>query len=363
MSVINRMLRDLDRREQRPATASATAAAIAPHPTRWLRVLLLGAVVILAILGLRAVLHEQQESFVQDADTTESTVVAAIESIVEPADEPSAKTSAEPLAMVDEAPSPAMAPQPIPIPLPPQPSAPATAAAEMTQPEPPSTPDLAIASEPTPQQEPAPAASMKVERVELTAAQLAAVNLRRAREALLRGDRDVAQELFEQALILEPLNVVIRSELAAYWYGRGLSSRALLLLEQGLEAMPDEPAWQLMYAKILERVGYVEQAYSALTNIRVGTPEAMELLELRAIAAQRLGFYSEAANDYRELARLAPQGRWWLAAAVAYEDAGEPVAALAAYEQARQQLDLTADARNYINDRIAVLAPLVKEMN
>lgn len=362
MSVINRMLRDLDRREQRPATASATAAAIAPHPTRWLRVLLLGAVVILAILGLRAVLHEQQESFVQDADTTESTVVAAIESIVEPAVETSAKTSAEPPAMVDEAPSPAMAPQPIPIPLPQQPPASATAAAEMTQPEPPSTPDLAVASEPT-QQEPAPAASMKVERVELTAEQLASVNLRRAREALLRGDRDVAQELFEQALILEPLNVTIRSELAAYWYGRGLSSRALLLLEQGLEARPDEPAWQLMYAKILERVGYVEQAYSALTNIRVGTPEATELLELRAMAAQRLGLHGEAANDYRELARIAPQGRWWLAAAVAYEDAKEPVAALAAYEQARQQLDLTAEARTYINDRIAVLAPLVKEMN
>lgn len=358
MSVINRMLRDLDQRERRQAAATDTAAAVAPRASGWPRIAIIagvGLVVVVAALVLRSNYTHPAPSTpaLPQVQTTasepippaveQSTLVTVAESVQQP-QQPSVSQSFQPI--------------PIPVPTPPRVSAPPQP--QVDEPAQPSQPEPS--TQPTqPTQPTVGQSSMRVERVELSADQLAAVNLRRAREALVRGEREVAQQLLEQALILEPLNVAIRSELAAYWYGRGLVSRALMLLQQGLDAKPDEGAWQLLYAKILDRIGQLEQAHVALTNIRMDTPEALELLELRAKAAHQLGWYAEAGNDYRMLAQRLNQGRWWLAAAIAYDDANNWEAAFAAYQQAQQQHDLNTDAQRYISERIAALTPRIKE--
>lgn len=358
MSVINRMLRDLDQRERRQAAATETAAAVAPRASGWPRIVIIagvGLVVVVAALVLRSNNTHPAPSTpaLPPVQTTASEPIPpAVEQntpvmVAERVQQPQQSSVSQPL-------------QPIPILVPTQLQVSAPEQPNVDEPPQPSQPEPS--TQPTqPTQPTVGQSSMRVERVELSADQLAAANLRRAREALVRGEREVAQQLLEQALILEPLNVAIRSELAAYWYGRGLVSRALMLLQQGLDTKPDEGAWQLLYAKILDRVGQLEQAHVALTNIRMDAPEALELLELRAKAAHQLGWYAEAGNDYRMLAQRLHQGRWWLAAAIAYDDANNWEAAFAAYQQAQQQQDLNTDAQRYISERIAALTPRIKE--
>src|SRR5690606_11150753 len=142
---------------------------------------------------------------------------------------------------------------------------------------------------------------------------------------------------------------------AAYWYGRGMTTRALTLLQQGLDLRPQQPQWQLLFARILERIGRVEQAYGALVNIRSDAAEAQELLQLRAMAATQLGYFSEAAADYTVLASNTNEGRWWLAAAVAHEDGDNLAAAVRCYQQAIAARDLGADAQQYVSQRLTVL--------
>ncbi|MDT7525876.1 tetratricopeptide repeat protein [Pseudidiomarina sp. GXY010] len=387
MSVINRMLRDLDKREQQQNNQAYTPAAVAPSHGSKRRVALIasiGAILVLAVLvwqwwheGLAdPALDPAPDPVAQQAESPNtdpgSYVMQALQA--EPAQpEPAVAQEATPEAAnavsetsddategrnqlvvnVAELQQPAVAqPEPAAI----------IAAASQAEPQ----EELADpAPDPAPKVGPTPTStsSMKVERVELTPAQLAETNLRRAREAMAKGDRDLAQELLEKALIVQPMHVEVRSELAAYWYGRGFATRALTILQQGLDRQPQQSEWQLLYARILDRMGRVDQAYSALININEETDEALELLELRAAAANQLGYYAEAAADYTVLAGHFLQSRWWLAAAVAHEDSDNPAAAVRAYQQALQYRDLSNEARQYINDRLYALTPIEPETN
>ncbi len=197
--------------------------------------------------------------------------------------------------------------------------------------------------------------SFAIERVQLSPAELAESNLAKARTAFRQGEREKAQDLLEKALIVMPEHVAVRSELAAYWYGRGMTSRALSLLRQGLDLRPQQSQWQLLYARILERSGRIQDAYDALLYVAVDTEDALELLQLRATSANQLGLFNEAAADYTELASKLQQGRWWIAAAVAYEDANNISAALQSYRQALNFSDLNTDAVSYASQRIRAL--------
>ncbi|WP_369743169.1 tetratricopeptide repeat protein [Pseudidiomarina sp. PP-1MA] len=402
MSVINRMLRDLDKREQQQNNQAYTPAAVAPSHGSKRRVALIasiGAILVLAVLvwqwwheGLAdPALDPAPDPAAQQAESQNtdpgSYVMQALQA--EPAQpEPAVAQEATPEAAnavsetsddategrnqlvvnVAELQQSALPAQ--------------TEAAQTESKQTEAATSITAASQAEPQEEladpapdpvpdpapkvgppPASTSSMKVERVELTPEQLAETNLRRAREAMAKGDRDLAQELLEKALIVQPMHVEVRSELAAYWYGRGFATRALTILQQGLDRQPQQSEWQLLYARILDRMGRVDQAYSALININEDTDEALELLELRAAAANQLGYYAEAAADYTVLAGRFLQSRWWLAAAVAHEDSDNPAAAVRAYQQALQYRDLSSEARQYINDRLYALTPIEPETN
>ncbi|MGI0154292.1 tetratricopeptide repeat protein [Pseudidiomarina sp. WS423] len=395
MSVINRMLRDLDKREQQQNNQAYTPAAVAPSQGSKRRVALIasiGAILVLAVLvwqwwheGLADPALDPAPQLTESSSTDPSSYVmqalqeepepAAISAVSDASDDAAATDSRNQLVVnVAELQQPAAPTEPV------QKtelvSEPATPIAAVSQPaesaheelaDPAPAPAPVLAPVPAPKVGPSPsstpASSMKVERVELTPEQLAETNLRRAREAMAKGDRDLAQELLEKALIVQPMHVEVRSELAAYWYGRGFATRALTVLQQGLDRHPQQSEWQLLYARILDRMGRVDQAYSALININEDTDEALELLELRAAAANQLGYHAEAAADYTVLAGRFLQSRWWLAAAVAHEDSNNPAAAVRAYQQALQYRDLSGEARQYIQDRLYALTSTEPEAN
>lgn len=357
MSVINRMLRDLDKRQQSERRTTSTPAAAAPKPFPWGWVL--GAVVITAI-AVTTVMVAWQTLFAESEDGDQ--VVSMPEPIREPVVEKVVAQTVEPAPELAtpaaQATQPQQRMQPSPVLAEPNTT---TESVPESEPEPESKPRPE--PEPEPESVQAPQSqkaqgSMQVERVELSAAELAEVKFKQAREALQKGERQRAGSLFEQVIALAPEHVEARSELAAYWYGRGQIAAALAVLEQGLALQPGQSRWQLLHAKILLEGGAYQQVLNALESIDAASFEATGLYQLRATAANEVGRYALAASDYSALAQRTKEGRWWLAAAVAHEDAQQFAAAASAYERALATQQLNADARNYAQQRLQVLGEM-----
>ncbi|WP_417656516.1 tetratricopeptide repeat protein [Pseudidiomarina aestuarii] len=369
MSVINRMLRDLDQRQQQQSKGSYTPAAVAPQPLHWTWMIGIAvgtAVVIIVLLNIYWWLTTDTDTVVQTVEapvTNQPTVVpAAAEEPTNPVDE-KAETESETASKPALQRGPVKPRELVQIPASSSESA-ATELEEVAAEAEPAVSDdtlsqraVAVELEPEAEVE-APddtPSTFAVERVQLSPNELAETNLQKARSALRRGEREQGQELLEKALTVMPEHVAVRSELAAYWYGRGFATRAVAILQQGLDRVPQQSQWQLLLGRILERMGRIEDAYIALQSLDSSTAEYSDLLEVRGNSANQLGYFTEAAQDFLALANLNGEGRWWLAAAVAFEDAGEPAAALRAYQQAAFARDLGVDARRYAEDRLQAL--------
>ncbi|KFZ28985.1 hypothetical protein IDAT_04725 [Pseudidiomarina atlantica] len=338
MSVINRMLRDLDQRQKTEHKVAGAPAAAAPTPFPW--VWLLGGFVIAAIAVVAVVLILQQREPMAEPVAAEPAVVeqppeSEIKAAVpEPEAEPLVEPELEPTTTVAE-----LEPQPTPTPAP----------------ETPAEPELAVTEPAPPEATEEAKGTMQVEQVQLSPAELAEVKLKQAREAMQAGERERAGSLFEQVIALAPEHIDARSELAAYWYGRGRISDALAVLEQGLQLRPQQPRWLLLYARILFNGAAYGSLLSVLEQMPLQAAESEELMQLRAAAANEQQQFSAAAQDYQWLAERENAARWWLAAAVAYEDAEQPEQALNAYQRALASDDLNADGRRYAAQRLQVL--------
>lgn len=356
MSVINRMLRDLDKRQQQERTTTSTPAAAAPRPFPWGWVLGAVAITAIAVTAVMVIWQtttkqpelaqvERPPAIEQETQPVEADVVKA---------EPVAVEASEPSTPVAQASQPQQRLQPSPVQ---EVNATdvvieaAEAAEEPEVVEPAASPEANT----TVADDEDKKGTMQVERVELSAEELAEVKLKQAREAMSKGERERAGSLFEQVIALAPEHVAARSELAAYWYGRGQIASALAVLEQGLKKQPQQARWQLLYAKILLKGGAHEQTLTALAEIAPDTAQAVDLYQLRAAAANELGRYAIAAADYVTLAERTNEGRWWLAAAVAFEDTQQLAAATRAYQQALAVSDLASDARSYAQQRLQIL--------
>lgn len=353
MSVINRMLRDLDKRQQQQPKGVSMPAAVAPKPFPW--GWLLGALVIIAI-AVTAVMVIWQT--MRPQDDAETDVVQVQDEVMQPtipvtntdqhqSSASSEQTMAAPAAQVTQ-PQQRLQPQPVVI----EPMVAETPAVATN-----AEPKQSNTEEPNSAELPPekPKGTMQVERVELSAAELAEVKLKQARDAIQKGERERAAQLFEQVIALAPEHVAARSELAAYWYGRGQIASALAVLEQGLALQPLQSQWQLLTAKILLEGGAYERVLDTLSTIELNTDDTLDLYQLRATAANEMGAYQQAEQDYRVLAQNTQQGRWWLAAAVAAEDAGQPDNAVEAYRSALAQDDLSDDAVRYAQQRLQIL--------
>lgn len=380
MSVINRMLRDLDQRQHNPGGASYPPAASAPQPVHWIWLVAVALGTAAVIIGALLIWWWANTAEVS-ADTTNK--MPSIEPVQQLAEQ-STKRSGDDDAQQQNSEQPATQ----------EPAATDLSTAEASQPG--SKPGAAVAvesseqsaddnktesepavaepkseekaeskaeakpeakpeSKPEPEQTDASASSFEKTSVQLTPRELAENNLEKARVALRKGEREKAQGLLEKALIVMPDHVAVRSELAAYWFGRGQVTRAIALLRNGLERQPMQSQWQLLHARILEQTGNIEDVYSTLLSIDPDAEEYPELLQLRAMAANQLGYFDQAAADYAALAAVQPRGRWWLAAAAAFEDAGNIPAAIRCYQQAVESVDLAREGRSYAQQRLQAL--------
>ena len=376
MSVINQMLKDLDKRQQ-----EAEGAAVYVAPLRqqgwWMLVLTLLCTLALGILGWRTWIFWQQS---QRASLPAAQVEAPRTA---PAVAPSAPlavvattqavSSAAPMAKVPAASAESTAARVAPSVAEQVPADEAVLADEGNPQEAlgdetiPSDeelqPDLyaELAAEQSAEEAPAPAAPrkpgiLKIETVELSDAELATLAERKATTAMAKGRMQEAQDGYYEVLAHDPHNQGAREQLAGLLYGAGRLTEAAQVLEEGLRLDPAQADLRLLLARVAISGGDRQKALDWLTGYQPDIASNLDYYATWAGLAQELGQPVQASEMYVRLLRQQPdQGRWWLGLGVAEDGQGHRQRALDAYRNAQLHGNLGEASTQWLEQRIGQL--------
>ncbi|MEO1767309.1 tetratricopeptide repeat protein [Thiobacter aerophilum] len=366
MSVINRMLQELDARHEQTGALPGTvrpAPPPAPNRLRWLVVT--GVLVVLLALGGGFAWREWGR-----AQPPRAAVVPAPAAVEKPLPAPAAVE--KPLPAPARTASAAAAATPSPAPeashalaeqsLPRQ----TLAAAAQDQPSAvgkQATPALrtpsptGLAASPAAPAQPRDAGVVK----QISPAQRADQHYREALAQLASGRGEQAEALLKEALRLDPRHLGARQALLAQWVNARRLDEAEALLKAGL-AEPTlakgetAAALAMALARLqLERAG----ASAALATLDRYAPEAVGNAQYAAFEAallQRLDRHAEAIARFQAALQGDPQrAQWWLGLALSLEAEGRAEQAIQAFERARSLPGLSPDLRAFAEQSLGRL--------
>jgi tetratricopeptide (TPR) repeat protein len=177
----------------------------------------------------------------------------------------------------------------------------------------------------------------------------------RAQQALSRHQRERGENLLRQALDEYARHVSARSQLAALHLSKQQEDKAERLLVEGLLTDSHQLALARPYAQLLAARNELIPALQTLDRA-IGQRRAdPETLALRAAILYRMGRHTESATDYQQALQLQPnQALWWTGLAVVLEQSGQSTRALEAYQRAAK-LPLDTPVKDYVKQRIQAL--------
>lgn len=178
----------------------------------------------------------------------------------------------------------------------------------------------------------------------------------RAQQALSSHQKQNGERLLQQVLDENPRHVAARSQLAALLLGRQREDRAENLLADGLLTDSRQLALARPYSQLLAVRGKLVPALETLDRAIVEGQADPETLALRAAILYRMQRHSESAAAYRQALRIQPdRALWWTGLAVALEQHGQSKQALEAFQRAAD-LPLNKPVVEYVKQRIDVLS-------
>ena len=196
--------------------------------------------------------------------------------------------------------------------------------------------------------------SLTISRTQLSPQVLAANKITQAEQAMERHDIAKAESLFEEILLVMPAHETARKQLAALWYGKKYYQEAVNLLSQGIALAPEAEEMRLMSARIYYEQGKARQAFNILNP--VNGSNSTEIQTLLANVSAELNEHESAVTAYRKLIGLEPTvGRWWLGIAVSLDSLGKFVPARDAYQQSIARNNLSTSAMQFARQRLIEL--------
>jgi MSHA biogenesis protein MshN len=181
---------------------------------------------------------------------------------------------------------------------------------------------------------------------------------RRGAGLLNEGRISESEEAFNAALVVYPAYEAARQALVAISLEQRRVEDARLLLQEGLALNPRN----VRFASVLARI-YVERRENAaaLDVINaVPMPEAggPELLSMRGAVLQKLGRHAEAAEAFQAALRGAPQnGGMWVGLGVSLESLGKRAESADAFRRAVATGTLSPESRSYAEQRARQSVP------
>ena len=367
MSLINKMLQDLEARKNAPLGKPSAEpifrnlhAVSDPGLRRWAVPLLASAALSMLVLAGWYTWSHRGSEF--------SNRLAATKQGAEVAGSPSPESSATVVATVTHAPAPASinAPPAVRPPAPTsaaviKPAARVTSPAQTTKPAP--TP-MVVASAPRPvvtvpeqasDKDEGAAGTIEKRALTLTPQQRAENHYRAAAQQMQQHQLVQAEQGLRAALQENPRHIGARDLLAALLLQRGSMDDAREVLEQGLTAVPGQASFATLLARI-----YVEQkaepkAITLLEQLRRDAKPNPDALALLAALYQRAARHGEAIVAFKEALSLRPmEGKWWLGLGISQEAEQNWNEARFAYERVRDT-NIDSQLARYAEQRLAIV--------
>lgn len=197
---------------------------------------------------------------------------------------------------------------------------------------------------------------MAVTEVTLTPQQLANKRFALANEAQKDGQLNRAIDYYEQTLALDPGMHEARKQLAALHYGLNQLAQASDLLQQGLILYPQEVDFALLLARVQQASEQPSLALVTLTHIPDTHPLARQKWMAQSDIAQKSGQFPLAEQAYRQLLQQEPlQAKLWMGLAYALDSQQQFTQARQAYRTALGHRGLSTQASAFIEQRLTQL--------
>ena len=356
MSLINKMLQDLDARGSTPATAAqGNLKSVTPERSPQMAAIGIAAAVAIALAAAGGYWWVKRNPAPIVIGSTVAPPTAIIEKMppeVPPdvvADLPS--PSPTPIVEVQPAPAPEAEQKAAPLPEPVRPvtvtpvEKPRRAAPVAPAPKPAAVPARAVPARVQPAAETGR---------QMTARQRADSEYNRALSSLQDGRIGDAIAGFEQAISSEPRHEAARQTLVGLLVEGGRKGRAMRVLQDGLRLDPRQPAMAMLLARL-----QIEGGTSGIDTLMRTLPHAQGNGEYHAFLAGALARderHREAAQQYQAALRSAPDnGVWWMGLGLSLQADNRASEAATAYDRAIQSASLTPQLRAFVDRKIESL--------
>lgn len=189
---------------------------------------------------------------------------------------------------------------------------------------------------------------------ELTPEQRVEKLLTKAKTSYDRGYVTEAIEQLTRILAISDSNVEARNLLAAAWYGRGEGNKAVAIINDGLQRYPLIEEWRVTAAKIFFKDNNPAGAFSYLdVNLENASKE---FYTLKGNLARELKYFVKAEAAYYQLTQLEPFiGNWWLGLAIAQDSQAKKQQAIDSYKKVLDVGGVSAQSITFSQQRIDVL--------
>jgi len=180
----------------------------------------------------------------------------------------------------------------------------------------------------------------------------AEAEFRRGVGLLNQGRTSEAEEAFAGALAASPGHEAARQALVAMQLEQRRIDEARRLLQEGVALHPGNARFASVLARVyLERKDYAG-ALAAVSGLKGPAQGDPEIQAISGTALQRLGRHAEAVEAFQGSLRREPQnGAVWMGLGISFEVLGKKSDAAEAFQRAAASGSLSTDARGYAEQR------------
>ena len=190
----------------------------------------------------------------------------------------------------------------------------------------------------------------------LTQEQKAHRSYRKSLELAEQGKRFEAEKLLQQLVKKYPRFKLARESLVTFLLDDKDYQKAVILLEKTLKIMPHSSKYARIYAQILLARGQADEALKILLKAAPPLTRDPQYYAVVAAAYKNTGQVLQAASVYTTLLKIQPNNSlWWMGLGICSERLHKNNEAISAYQKALMLGNLQTFLRTYVDSRIVYL--------
>ncbi len=189
-----------------------------------------------------------------------------------------------------------------------------------------------------------------------TQAERAENEFRKATDLLVQGRVAEAIDGYKSTLQLDAGHVAARQALVGLLLENRRIDEAQQFLQEGLALNPDRSAYAMLLARIQVERGDLQGAHDLLSKHARSAASDADYHAFDAALLQRLGRHKEAVAAYQAALKLAPRAAlWWMGMGISLQAENRSPEALDAFRRAKSTGGLNPDLLSFVDQRMKQL--------